>query len=101
MAGVGTGRESGFPQKCSDLGRLREVLGVDGEVAVGGQQRDVEVVLAGVVVDGLGADEDQVVEVSCERGQRVEQPRRAVTYSGARSFIVILSTRRRRARVRP
>jgi hypothetical protein len=53
-----------------DLGQQR---GVEGQVCVGGVRGDADVRVAGVEVDGLGADKDRGLAVVADRLQRVEE----------------------------
>jgi len=51
----------------------RELLGVDGEVGVGGERRHGQITVAAVQVDRLRAGDDQRVGVRRKGEQRVEQ----------------------------
>ena len=73
MTGIRPGRKSCGSEHCSDLGSTGEVGRVDREVRIGGHQRHIEIGLASVVVDRLGADEDQAAEVTLECGESIEQ----------------------------
>lgn len=72
MAGVGPGRKTSSPQQATDLRNVREPPSVHGQISVGRHHRDHEVGLSSVLVDRLGPNEDEAVEMAFQRGQGIE-----------------------------